>query len=77
MIALLRNDDELAGLLGHELSDALTHQNPTIVSQLFHEILGVNAVSDRKDILEKLSRALDSIDRNPKLLSKASEIMQE
>ena len=77
MVALLKNDDELAGLLGHELSHAMTHQNPIIVTQLFHEILGVNAVSDRNDILEKLSRVLDSIDRNPKLLSKTSEIMQK
>ena len=50
MVALLRNDDELAGLLGHELGHILTHENAVIVSQLFHEILGVNAVSDRKDI---------------------------
>jgi predicted Zn-dependent protease len=77
MVALLRNDDELAGLLGHELSHALTHQNSIIVSQLFHEILGVNAVSDRKDILTKLKRVLDSIDRDPKLLRKTAEIMEK
>jgi hypothetical protein len=77
MVALLRNDDELAGLLGHELSHAMTHQNPIIVSQLFHEVLGVNEVSDRKDIGEKLRRMLDSIDRDPKLLSKTSAIMEK
>jgi predicted Zn-dependent protease len=77
MVALLRNDDELAGLLGHELSHAMTHQNPIIVTQLFHEILGVNAISDRKDIGEKLMRVLDSIDRDPKLLRKTSEIMEK
>ncbi len=75
MVALLRNDDELAGLLGHELAHILIHQNAIIVSELFHEILGVNAVSDKNDILEKLRRVLDSIDRDTKLLRKAAEII--
>ena len=75
MVVLLRNDDELAGLLGHELGHILTHQNAIIVSQLFHAILGVNAVSDRNDILEKLRRMLDSIDRDKKSLRKAAEII--
>src|SRR5271165_6562278 len=75
MVALLRNDDELAGLMGHELGHIRTHQNAIIVSQLFHEILGVNAVSNRKDISEKLWRMLDSIDRDIKLSRKAAQII--
>ena len=77
MVALLRNDDELAGLLGHELGHALTHANSIIVSQLFHEILGVNDIGDRKDIQEKLRRVLDSIERDPKLLRKSAENMEK
>ena len=76
MVALLRNDDELAGLVGHELGHILAHQNAVIASQLFHEILGVNAVSDRKDISEKLRLMLDSIDRDPRLLRKAGRIIE-
>ncbi len=75
MVALLRNDDELAGLLGHELGHILMHQNAIIVSQLFREILGVNAVGDRKDISEKLRRMLDSIDRDKKSLRRAAQII--
>ncbi|MGC0778452.1 MAG: M48 family metalloprotease [Candidatus Acidiferrum sp.] len=76
MVALLRNDDELAGLLGHELGHILMHENAIIVSQLFHEVLGVNAVGDRKDISEKLRRMLDGIDRDRKLLRKAAQIIE-
>jgi len=76
MVALLRNDDELAGLVGHELGHILTHQNAVLVSQLFHEILGVNTANDRKDISEKLRRMLDSIDRDTKLSGKAAQIIE-
>ncbi len=75
MVALLRNDDELAGLLGHELGHILVHENAIVMSQLFHEILGVSVVSDRKDISEKLRRMLESIDRDPKFLRKAAQII--
>jgi predicted Zn-dependent protease len=76
MIALLRNDDELAGLLGHELAHILTHQNAITVSQLFHGILGVSAVSDRKDISDKFTRLFDAIDRDTKMLRKAAQIIE-
>jgi predicted Zn-dependent protease len=75
MVALLRNDDELAGLLGHELGHIQLHQNAIIVSHLFQKTLGVNAVSDRKDIAEKFERMLDSLDRDPKMLRKAAQII--
>ena len=75
MVALLRNDDELAGLLGHELGHILMHQNAIIVSQLFHEILAANAVSDRQDISEKLMRLLNSIDRDTMLLRKTAQLI--
>ena len=76
MVGLLRNDDELAGLVGHELGHILMHQNATIVSQLFHEILGIDAVGDREDISEKLRWMLESIDRDSKLSRKASQIKE-
>jgi predicted Zn-dependent protease len=77
MVGLLRNDDELAGLVGHELGHILMHQNALIVSQLFHRILGINAVSGREDISENLRRMLESIDRDAKSERKAAQIMEK
>lgn len=54
----------------------LVHQNATIASQLFHEILGVNAVGGRKDISEKLRRMLGSIGRDRESLRKAAQIIE-
>jgi len=76
MVASLKSDDELAGLLGHELGHIMMHQNAVVMSQLFREILGVSTVGDRKDISEKLRMMLDSIDRDSKLLRKAANIIE-
>jgi predicted Zn-dependent protease len=64
MIAVLRNDDELAGLLGHELEHILAHQNAVVVTQVFHDSLGVSSVSDRKDIAGKFERMLNGAEWN-------------
>lgn len=77
MVALLRNDDELAGLLGHELGHIMAHQNATIVTRLFHEILDVNSVSDRKDISEKLLLMFNNMDHDNELLRKTAQILQQ
>jgi len=60
-------DEELVAQLGH----ILAHQNAIIESQLFREILGVNVVSDRKDITDKLIRMFNSIDRQEGIQNQA------
>jgi predicted Zn-dependent protease len=76
MVATLNNDDELAGLMGHEMGHIVTHQNAIIMSELFHEILGVNSVTDRKDISGKWFRMFASIDGDKKVYEKAAQIIQ-
>jgi len=56
LIANLKTDDELAAVLAHELGHALTHQSAILTTQLFRQILGVNAVTDRADIADKIHR---------------------
>jgi Peptidase family M48 len=70
MVAFVRSDDELAGLLGHEMGHILTHQNAIEMTRKFHDFLGVDSVGDRRDIYDKFNRMLDSVGRNRDLLVK-------
>lgn len=56
IIALVRNEDELAGLLGHEIGHIVTRQQAITVTRDFHEVLGVTQLGDRKDVVEKWNR---------------------
>ena len=76
MIAFVRNDDELAGLIGHEMGHILTHQNAIQVTREFHDILGVTAVGDRKDIFDKFNLLLDNFARDRKVALQTIERMQ-
>jgi len=60
IIALARNEDELAGLLGHEIGHIVTRQNGIDLTREFKAVLGVTEVGDRKDVLEKWNRLLDT-----------------
>ena len=73
MVAFLRNDDELAGMLGHEMGHILTHQNAIEMTRRFREILDVDSVGDRKDIFDKFNRMLDNVARNRNALVKIEE----
>jgi predicted Zn-dependent protease len=59
--------------MAHEIGHLLSHHNAIIVTELFREILGVDSVSDRKDISDKLTQMLDSIDRDRKASLKADQ----
>jgi WD40 repeat protein len=67
MIAFAKNEDELAGVVAHELGHIVARHNSNDMSVMFRELLGVTALTDRKDIFEKYSLFIDS--RNKKLKS--------
>ena len=60
IISLARNEDELAGLLGHEIGHIVTRQTGIDLTREFKSVLGVTEVGDRKDVLEKWNRLLDA-----------------
>lgn len=76
MVASLRNDDELAGVLGHELGHIELHRNAIIVSRLFREILGITSLGDREDIEEKFRQMMTIIDRDPEMLRRAARVIE-
>jgi len=54
LIAAVKNEDELAGVLAHELGHLSTHQMAIRVTHLFKIRLGVTEVGDRADIFAKV-----------------------
>ena len=58
MVALTRSDDELAGVLAHEMGHIVTHQHSILMTQLLRRVLGVTQVGDRADIYDKFQRLL-------------------
>jgi WD40 repeat protein len=65
LIAFAANEDELAGVLAHELGHAASGQLAADMTRLFREVLGATSVSDRRDIFEKYNQILDNAARKP------------
>jgi WD40 repeat protein len=65
IVALARNDDELAGILAHELGHIVTHQQAIEMTEAFRNVLGVTQVGDRADIANKYHQYLEGYRRNP------------
>ena len=59
MISFVRNEDELAGVIAHELGHAVVRHHAIDISRYFKQILGIGQVGDRGDIFEKYNRFLE------------------
>ena len=66
MVALTKSDDELAGVLAHELGHIVTHQTSIQMTARLREVLGVTTVGDRADIFEKFHLLLENEGRKPR-----------
>lgn len=60
MVAFLRTEDELAGLLGHELGHLAVRQQALGLSRQFHDVLGIKSFSDNEDLFEKYHQLVES-----------------
>ncbi|HXT23992.1 MAG TPA: M48 family metalloprotease [Candidatus Eisenbacteria bacterium] len=77
LVAMARNEDELAGVLGHELGHVLTHQPVIKVSQLFRQVLGVTQPGSREEIFKHYADLQDSLVRKRKAFDRGGEEKQE
>lgn len=59
LIAFTKTEDELAGVMAHELGHATVHHSASDISQLFKKILNVTQVGDRKDITDKYNLLIE------------------
>ena len=59
LIAFTKTEDELAGVMAHELGHATVRHGAADISQLFKKILNVTTLGDRKDVTEKYNLLIE------------------
>ena len=61
MIAFLKSEDELAGVLGHEMGHVAARQQALELSLVFKDVLGLKSVSDTDDLFALYNQLTDSL----------------
>ena len=75
LIAFTNTEDELAGVIAHELGHAVVRHGASDFSTLLKKILNINQVGDRKDIAEKYNLLIER--QRTKNISRSSEESDE
>lgn len=65
LVALAQNEDELASVISHELGHLANRDTAIDMTRLFKQVLGVTAVTDRRDIFERYNQLIDNVMRKP------------
>ncbi len=60
LVASAKNEDEIAGVIGHEMGHILSHQFAVETTADLKRLLGVTSVGDRADIYAKFQRLMDA-----------------
>jgi hypothetical protein len=61
MIAFLKSEDELAGVLGHEMGHLAARQQALELSAVFKDVLALKSVSDTDDLFALYNQLTDSL----------------
>jgi len=62
LIAFARSEDELSGLLAHELGHLVAHHSATDIARRMHSLLGIDDVGDRRDVFNKFHEFVERPD---------------
>ena len=65
LIGFVQNEDELAGVISHEIGHLVARQGTQDMTYLMKQVLNVTAVTDRKDIFDKYNQLTDNAARKP------------
>jgi len=66
MVAFAKNEDELAGVIAHELGHIMARHSASDMTSLLRNVLGVNQVTDRADIFARYNELIENAARKPK-----------
>jgi len=59
LISFVRNEDELAGVMAHELGHAIVRHHALDMTKYFKQILNVSQVGDRRDVFDKYNQFIE------------------
>ena len=59
LVALAGNEDELAGVVAHELGHAVVRHAATDISDSLRKLVGVTSLGDRRDVTEKYNLLIE------------------
>lgn len=77
LAGFVRNEDELAGILAHEIGHVVAHHHAIETTQRLKDLLRVTKVGDRRDIYEKYHRLLDNWRRKPQVFRHGRKLLDD
>ncbi|MCI0355207.1 MAG: M48 family metalloprotease, partial [Acidobacteria bacterium] len=73
LVGFARSEDEIAGVMAHELGHALMHDPAVDMTRLLQKLLGVTRLTDRKDVVEKYHLLIENWRRKPQVLERSEK----